>query len=304
MTDLDWSQIDGITQGRIGRTMTTCPLCSANRRTAQKRHSKVLAVTLIEPEFAVYYCNHCEAQGYCRPDTPTRHITVIAERQRLQEQAKRHAESEKQDRTRQALTLWNEGQPGRGSPVEDYLYYTRGIGDWLDTFPFLDEVFRYHPNCPFGGERLPCMLALVRDIKTDKPLAVHRTALTRDAQPQRIDRKSLGPVAGGAIKISPDFDVHSGLLIGEGIETVLSASKLLKFKPVWSLIDKNGVSKFPAMVGIESITIAVDNDLAGRQAAAECVERLTQAGVEVITAQTNLANDFNDLIRGANNVPA
>jgi hypothetical protein len=54
MTDLDWSQIDGITQGRIGRTMTTCPLCSANRRTAQKRHSKVLAVTLIEPEFAVY----------------------------------------------------------------------------------------------------------------------------------------------------------------------------------------------------------------------------------------------------------
>jgi putative DNA primase/helicase len=148
------------------------------------------------------------------------------------------------------------------------------------------------------------MLALVRDIKTDKPLAVHRTALTRDAQPQRIDRKSLGPVAGGAIKISPDFDVHSGLLIGEGIETVLSASKLLKFKPVWSLIDKNGVSKFPAMVGIESITIAVDNDLAGRQAAAECVERLTQAGVEVITAQTNLANDFNDLIRGANNVPA
>jgi hypothetical protein len=146
MTDPDWSQIDGITQGRIGRTMTTCPLCSANRRTAQKRHSKVLAVTLIEPEFAVYYCNHCEAQGYCRPDTPTRHITVIAERQRLQEQAKRHAESEKQDRTRQALTLWNEGQPGRGSPVEDYLYYTRGIGDWLDTFPFLDEVFATIPT--------------------------------------------------------------------------------------------------------------------------------------------------------------
>jgi len=104
METFDWSQIEDITQGRFGRTMATCPLCSAHRRTPQKRQSKVLAVTLIEPEFAVYYCNHCEAQGYCRPDTPTR-VTDLTERRRLQEQAKRHAENEKQNRTQQALTL-------------------------------------------------------------------------------------------------------------------------------------------------------------------------------------------------------
>jgi hypothetical protein len=143
------------------------------------------------------------------------------------------------------------------------------------------------------------MLALVREIKTNAPVAVHRTALTTDARPERIDRKSLGPTTGGAIKISPDHEVHSGLLIGEGIETVLSASKLLQFKPVWSLIDKNGVAKFPVLSGIESVTIAVDNDPGGdgQRAAAECVQRLTQAGIEVITAQTNLVSDFNDFIR-------
>ena len=298
MTAISWNAIEPITRGRIGRTMAMCPLCSESRRTPRKRHSKVLAVTLIEPEFAVYYCNHCDAQGYCRPDTPLR-VADIAEQQRRRDEAKRHAEKERQKRTRQALTLWNEAQSCRSSPIENYLYYTRSIGDWLDTFPFVDKVFRYHPSCPFGSERVPCMLALVREIKTNAPVAIHRTALTTGPRPERIDRKSLGPTAGGAIKISPDHEVHSGLLIGEGIETVLSASKLLQFKPVWSLIDKNGIAKFPILSGIESVTIAVDNDPGGdgQRAATECVQRLTQASVEVITAQTNLVSDFNDFIR-------
>src|SRR6516162_11409983 len=114
---ISWAEIDGITRGRLGRTMAICPLCSGGRRTPQKRHSKVLAVTPIEPEFAVYYCNHCEAQGYCRPDTPSRVIDT-AQQQRRREEAKRHAEKEKQDRTHLALALWNEGQPCRGSPIE------------------------------------------------------------------------------------------------------------------------------------------------------------------------------------------
>jgi putative DNA primase/helicase len=293
---IDWNHIDSITQGKLARTMAVCPLCSDTRRTPQKRHSKVLAVNLVEPEFAVFYCNHCGANGYVHPDRPRR-IIDIAEQQQRQQQAKQHAEQERQGRIRQAGAIWKQSQPFRGSPAEDYLHHTRGIGEWLDTFPRLDQVFRYHPNCPFGSERLRCMLALVRDIKTNKPVAIHRTALTADNPPQRIDRKSFGPVSGGAIKISPNDEVHSGLLIGEGIETVLSASKLLKFKPVWSLIDKNGVSKFPVLSGIDSVTLAVDNDEAGQLAADECVSRLTRENIEVITVQTNLVGDFNDLVR-------
>ena len=179
------------------------------------------------------------------------------------------------------------------------LCHTREIGDWLETFPQLDQVFRYHSNCPFGDERLPCMLALVRGIKTNAPVAVHRTALRLGKRPERIDRKSLGPTAGGAIKISPNHEVHSGLLAGEGIETVLSASKELRFKPVWSLIDKGNLAKFPVLSGLECLTIAVDNDPGGdgQRAAMETVKRQTQGGLEVVTVKPTSAKDFNDVIR-------
>ena len=164
-TDISWNAVEQITRGRLGRTMTICPACSECRRTPLKKRSKVLAVTLIEPDFAVYYCNHCEAKGFSYPEGRSRPFDQ-EEMQRRRDEAKRHAESEKQQRTREAMLLWNEAQPCRGGPVEKYLHYTRGIGNWLDTFPFLEQVFRYHPNCPFGGERQACMLALVRDIKT------------------------------------------------------------------------------------------------------------------------------------------
>jgi hypothetical protein len=148
------------------------------------------------------------------------------------------------------------------------------------------------------------MLALVRDIKTDAPIAIHRTALTKDDPPQKIGRMSLGPVSAGAIKISPDFEVHEGLMIGEGIETVLSASKHYQFKPVWSLIDAGKLAKFPVLSGIECVTVVVDNDAAGIEAAEQCADRLLEAAIDVITTQTKGVNDFNDLITGARHAAA
>jgi putative DNA primase/helicase len=141
------------------------------------------------------------------------------------------------------------------------------------------------------------MLALVRDIKTDAPIAIHRTALTRNEHPQKIGRMSLGPVGGGAIKISPDFE-HKGLMIGEGIETVLSASKHYRFKPIWSLIDAGNLAKFPPLSGLECLTIAVDNDANGTRqlAATECSGQYLRADIEVITTQPTRVKDFNELV--------
>jgi Toprim domain len=298
MTAISWDHIEAITQGQLGRHMAICPECSPLRRTPQKRHSKVLAVTLHEPEFAVFYCNHCGANGYCHPDRPTRVVVDIAEQQRRRAEADRHAAAERQQRTNAARAIWREAQPFRGSPAEVYLADTRGIGEYLDTFGDLHHVFRFDPSCIFGDERRPCLIAAVRDIKTNAGVAIHRTALTADNPPQRIERKALGPIGGGAIKISPDHEVTHGLLIGEGIETVLSASKAFQFKPAWSLIDANNLAKFPVLSGVESVTIAVDNDSAGQAATDECIRRQINGGVEVIAAQTDSVGDFNDLIRG------
>ena len=128
-----------------------------------------------------------------------------AERRRRQAEADRREREDKQRRTESALTLWNERRPFRGSPAETYLRITRGIGDWLDAFD-LDESLGFHSSCPFGHERLPCMVALVRNIETDEPQAVHRTALILSPYglaPERLGRLSLGPVGGGAIKAQP-----------------------------------------------------------------------------------------------------
>jgi putative DNA primase/helicase len=91
--------------------------------------------------------------------------------------------------------------------------------------------------------------------------------------------------------------VTGGLLAGEGVETVLSASLRFQFKPVWSLISTSGMRSFPLLSGVECVTVAVDNDKAGQEAAAELVQRYSAAGVEIITAKTNIAKDFNDVVR-------
>ena len=287
---ISWNDVECITRGRMGQARTTCPFCSHLRR---DRREKCLSVQQRSDDYAVFHCHHCNAGGNVFRDSLPRRVNP-AEQQRREIITERRFEVERLEKIAAALDIWAQRKPFRGSPAEVYLIETRGIGEWLDTFAFLDQVFGYHPCCPFGSERHPAMLALVRDIETDNPVAIHRTALRLDNHPEKIGRKSLGPTSGGAIKISPDFDVHYGLLVGEGIETVLSASKQFQFKPIWSLIDKNNLSKFPALSGIESVTIAVDNDDAGKEAAADCVQRLTGAGIEVITAQTNLVKDFND----------
>ena len=91
------------------------------------------------------------------------------------------------------------------------------------------------------------MVALIRDIITDEPTGIHRTALSADGS--KIGRKALGLKGGGAIKLSPLMGAGSELLIGEGIETTLSASILGFGSPAWSVIDAGEMSRFPALPG-------------------------------------------------------
>ena len=101
----------------------------------------------------------------------------------------------------------------------------------------------FHPACPWEGLRLPALVALVRDIVTDEPLGIHRTALSADGS--KIGRpKALGAKSGGAIKLSSESSITTELTIGEGLETTLSAMQL-GFGPAWSVIDAGGLSTFP-----------------------------------------------------------
>jgi Toprim domain len=296
---LTWADIERITQGRLGRTSRAiCPFCSHTRRAGNQR-KPVFAVKLKEPDFAVFNCMHCGESGYVHPDRSAQVVDLV-ERNRQREQAQRRERQDKQERTASALKLWELRTPFTGSPAETYLRVTRGIGDWLEAFD-LDESLGFHPSLTFDGQPARCMLALVRDVVSDEPVAIHRTFLTTDKIPQRIERRSLGPIAGGAIKLSLDGDVTHGLLIGEGIESTLSASLILSMRPCWSVLSRSGIAKFPVIAGIECITVAVDNDDSGdgQRDAETLSERMTSAGIEVRRTYSSIGKDFNDVLRGS-----
>ncbi len=208
-----------------------------------------------------------------------------AERVELEEQL------DEAERFFKAMTIWQEAVLIEGTPVEAYLrtYRKLDIPDGLSG-----DVLRFHPACPFGrGTTHPCMVALVRNVQTSDPQAIHRTALHLDGTPVKIygrtARLALGSTKNGAVKLTDDADVTTGLFIGEGIETTIAGMMRPQcYRPAWALLSAGNIGSFPVLSGIECLTIMVDHDhadkrgrRAGEVAARECAERWAAAGREV-----------------------
>src|SRR5262249_57293751 len=91
------------------------------------------------------------------------------------------------------------------------------------------------------------------------------------ARPPLARRKpmSLGPMRGCVIRLWPDEDVTTKLVIGEGVETTLSVATGLPsrdgtmFRPAWAAASAGNLEDFPVLPGIEVLTIAADNDANG-----------------------------------------
>jgi hypothetical protein len=141
---------------------------------------------------------------------------------------------------------------------------------------------------------------LRRDIHTNEPRAIQRTALTPNAQ--KMGRMTLGPKTGAAIKLSNDADVGIRLTIGEGLETVLAGMVGWWYRPAWGVGDTGELAAFPVLSGITSLTIVVDNDTVekgqrGQKAAGEWSQRWTSAGREVFRfVPRRPGADANDLL--------
>jgi putative DNA primase/helicase len=192
-----------------------------------------------------------------------------------------------------ACGLWREAVPIANTPAERYLA-RRGI---VRLPADINGTVLFHPACPFGEIKHSCMLALMRDIHTNEPRAIYRTALTPTAE--KIGRMALGPKSGAAVKLSAHEDVTHGLAVGEGLETVLSAMQM-GFCPAWALGDAGNVSDFPVLSGIDCITLIVDNDEngTGQRAALECSRRWTEAGREVLrVVPDRVGDDMNDVVK-------
>ena len=198
-------------------------------------------------------------------------------------------------RLKAARDIWRNSISLHGTVAERYLI-SRGI----DHLPnAIHDVLRFHPAGIYGATRHPMLIGLYRDIVTNEPCGVHRTALS--ATGTKIGRKYLGRKAGAAIKLTADEEVTQGLTIGEGIETTLSGM-ILGLAPAWALGDAGELGRFPVLPGIGAITILVDHDEsgAGQTQSAKCRDRWLAANREVLTViPDRVGEDINDLVRAS-----
>jgi hypothetical protein len=159
---------------------------------------------------------------------------------------KQNDDGDDAERINFALRQWNQSCDPHGTVIEHYLASRKlTLADHM-----AGEVVRFHPSLNFGGCKVGAMVALFRDIATNKPSAIHRTFLDDDAR--KLGRKMLGHARGAAIKLDDDANVTFGLTIGEGLETCIAAW-LAGFRPVWALGSASSIASFPILPGIEAI---------------------------------------------------
>jgi phage/plasmid primase-like uncharacterized protein len=147
------------------------------------------------------------------------------------------------------------------------------------------------------------MVGAVTVVPSRKLVAIHRTFLIPGGSgkaPVQPAKKSLGPVAGGAVRLAAAGPV---LAITEGIETGLSVMQATGI-PTWAALSASGLEALilPPLPIAAEVVIFADNDVNGRgQKAAETLARRASAeGRRVrIELPPTPGTDFNDFFREA-----
>jgi hypothetical protein len=294
---LDFDQLAAAV-GNREHTDIACPACGPDRRHAVNRRRGVLRIWRRDPDFITYCCARCGARGWAKRGDRNRSVFEPFSRKPTR------ATPLKTEMLAAAEHIWRDSVAITGTPGTAYLA-ARGID--LDAVPDHGGL-RFHPRCPWSADTTaPCIIARFTDAITGIPLGIRR---------RRIDAKntplSLGPTGGGVIRLSPDDEVTTGLVIGEGLETVLAAMTRIEhrgtqLRPAWACGSAGAMRTFPVLAGIEALTILVDADhldcrrgvYPGQDAARGCAERWAAAYREVtLLTPRDLGVDFNDLVRG------
>jgi putative DNA primase/helicase len=195
------------------------------------------------------------------------------------------------ERTAIALNIWRSAISAKGTPVETYLA-SRG----LPMSP--PAALRFHPALKHpSGDNWPAMVALIMEGGNDTPIAIHRTFLARDGvgkAPIDPAKMVLGPSRGGAVKLGTPSEV---LLVGEGIETCLSAM-LATGHPAWAALSTSGLLTLELPGDVQDVLVLADADAPGEAAARACGHRWKREGRRVRIARPPAGLDFNDLLTG------
>src|SRR5262249_9138174 len=130
------------------------------------------------------------------------------------------------------------------------------------------------------GAAWPAMLALVSHGVSGQPVAIHRTFLAHGGvskAPVTQPKMMLGPCRGGVVRLATASDE---LLVGEGIETCLSAMQA-SGRPTWAALSAPGLRSLALPPEVKAVTILADGDTAGEAAARAAADRWVREGRRV-----------------------
>ena len=206
-------------------------------------------------------------------------------------------EGEPYDPTAAARRLWRRCRPIDGTHAERYLL-ARGIRRCRFA------ALRFHPalRCREGPSvtRLPALVAAVTANAGEHPghgavTGVLRTWLDPRAPAKAgvaTPRKALGRIHGYAVRFGHPARAAS-LLVGEGIETVLSIVTAAPQVKAAAALSAGSLGAFSVPPGTTRLVVARDNDPEGERAAERLARRCARAGVAV-TVIVPEGGDFND----------
>jgi Toprim domain len=290
---ISYAEIAAARRGLRSKTVDIpCLVCGPLHQGATARR-KVLRTWTLGGDRISLHCARCGLEGWVGPEGSKHEKARLP---RTFADADDDDERERQRKLVAADRIWREVYRIISTAGEAYLA-KRGID--LSAVPDFGGL-RWHPRCPWNGETVPCVVARFTDALTGEPRGIHRRPIDGGMA------RTLGPMRGCVIRLWPDELVTSGLVIGEGVETVLAAATRVTHRgallqPAWACGCAGNLADFPVLAGVEALTILVDNDAknAGQDAAAACARRWLDAGREVIrlTPKT-VGADFNDIIRG------
>lgn len=193
------------------------------------------------------------------------------------------------ERTAKALAVWN-GAMDAALALTAYCASRHLPG--LERSPAL----RWRSDVRHPEERglMPAMVAAVVDV-SGQFIACHRTYLRRDGSGKADlspNKASLGPLAGGAIRLDPS---GPEIVIGEGIETAAAAGRILSL-PAWAGVSAGNIERTMELPSeVRRVVIAADPDMPGQRAADGAARRWAAEGrgVRIVTPDNNM--DFAEL---------
>jgi phage/plasmid primase-like uncharacterized protein len=283
-SEVSYSTLAALRGDEVGPLDHPCPVCGSERL--------VFRTWEVTPGMISYFCVRCETSGYARAtiDQLLYPHRYAAETSAVILRVKPKAQ--KQYDLRRIEWLWDTATPKLPWGIIQYFHY-RGIP--IEEVP---QTLRYQKKCPWFGKTLGCIVARYSDPMTGELRGIWR----RTGDPNKPT--SLGPTGGCVIRLWPQETVSNRLVIGEGIETTLAAATNIThqgelLQPAWATGCAGNMKRFPVLDGIEQLVILVDNDASGtgQKAAAECAQRWSDAGREVIRLiPPEVGTDFNDLV--------